>query len=85
MTTSAAIFGAYFFLFLGLTVGAQEIPNEVTDVPMILNVTNSDQVGQDASTLNATTETRPKCKQILKDFFDESVNNVSYPIYFHSY
>merc|ERR1712062_872149 len=70
------ILGSYFFLFLLSSVGAQEVPNdsnEEIDVPIsTLNITNSDQVGQNA-TLN-TTETRPKCKQILKNFFDESVN-----------
>ena len=75
------ILGSYFFLFLLSSVGAQEVPNdsnEEIDVPIsTLNITNSDQVGQNA-TLN-TTETRPKCKQILKNFFDESVNEVSYP------
>ena len=84
------ILGSYFFLFLLSSVGAQEVPNdsnEEIDVPIsTLNITNSDQVGQNA-TLNPlnTTETRPKCKQILKNFFDESVNEVSYPTYFHSY
>ena len=62
------ILGSYFFLFLLSSVGAQEVPNdsnEEIDVPIsTLNITNSDQVGQNA-TLN-TTETRPKCKQILK-------------------
>merc|ERR1712004_688905 len=73
------ILGSYFFLVLLSSVGAQEVPNdssEEIDVPIsTLNITNSDQVGQNA-TLNPlnTTETRPKCKQILKNFFDESVN-----------
>ena len=86
---TAVIFRGYFFLLLVLTIGGQEVPNEpneVTDDPISpFNGTDFDQVGHNASLLNTTTETRPKCTQTLKNFFDESVNNVSYPTYFHSF
>ena len=88
MTSSAAIFGTYFILFLVVISGAQEVLDEVNEgtdtgtegtIPT-LNVTNTSQVdqGTPSSSLNTTTEERPsKCKEILKSFVDESVNTVS--------
>ena len=75
MTSSAAIFGTYFVLFLVVSVAAQEVPDESTEVDegaiATLNAT-------DSYSLNSTTEERPsKCKEILQGFVDESVNSVS--------
>ena len=75
MTSSAAIFGTYFVLFLVVSVAAQEVPDESTEVDegtiATLNATDFDS-------LNSTTEERPsKCKEILQGFVNESVNSVS--------
>jgi len=73
MTYSAAIFGPYFVLFLVVSVVAQEVPDEPTEVDegtiATLNATDFDS-------LNATLEERPsKCKEILQGIVDESVNS----------
>ena len=73
MTSSAAIFGAYFVLLLVFTVGAQGVPDEVNEgtegsLPT-LNITDFGQSGHHdaSSSLNTTTEERPsKCKEILQ-------------------
>ena len=94
MTSSTAILGSYFVLFLVLTVGAQEVPIESNEVHEgtestlpTLNITDSRQSGHDASSsLNTTTEERPsKCKEILKSFVDESFNSVSCTIYYFDF
>ena len=83
MTSAAAIFGTYFVLFLVVTVAPQEVPNGPTDVHEdtipTLSVRDRDTTGQDALSLNVTTEERPssRCKEILQSFVDESVNAVS--------
>jgi len=73
MTSSAAMLGTYFVLFLVVSVAAQEVPDEPTEVDegtiATLNVTDFDS-------LNSTTEERPsKCKEILQGFVNESVNS----------
>ena len=75
MTSSAAMLGTYFVLFLVVSVAAQEVPDESTEVDegaiATLNATDFDS-------LNSTTEERPsKCKEILQGFVNESVNSVS--------
>ena len=75
MTSSAAIFGTYFVLFLVVTTVVAQESNESTEVDEGTIATPN---ATDFDSLNSTTEERPsKCKEILQGFVNESVNSVS--------
>jgi len=73
MTSSAAIFGTYFVLFLVVTTVVAQESNESTEVDEGTIATPN---ATDFDSLNSTTEERPsKCKEILQGFVNESVNS----------